>query len=111
MDNVDDKENLLEQGSEQNMKDKKLQLDNLSKIIKDGAISFLFEEYIYLTIFIILFGAVVFFVGEVQNLPSGKQSFYTTIAFVVGAYTSILCGYIGMMVATGTNAKTAYFAQ
>ena len=47
MDNVDDKENLLEQGSEQNMKDKKLQLDNLSKIIKDGAISFLFEEYIY----------------------------------------------------------------
>ena len=69
--------------------------------------SFLFEEYIYLTVFIILFGAVVYFFGEIKN----DGSFYTTGAFVVGAYTSIICGYIGMMIATSANAKTAYFAQ
>jgi H+-translocating diphosphatase len=29
----------------------------------------------------------------------------TTMAFLVGAATSMLCGYIGMMVATDANAK------
>jgi Na+/H+-translocating membrane pyrophosphatase len=99
-----------EQDTEENKKIKQEELEKLSTVIKDGAISFLFEEYIYLTIFIILFGAVVFFFGEVQ-FKDGRTSFYTTVAFIIGAYTSILCGYIGMMVATGTNAKTAYFAQ
>ena len=82
-------------------------MEKLSQEIKDGAISFLFEEYTYLTVFIILFGAIVYFFGEIKE----DGSFYTTASFVIGAYTSIICGYIGMMVATGANAKTAYFAQ
>lgn len=86
---------------------KKKRLEELSAIIKKGATSFLFEEYIYLTVFVILFGAVVYFFGEIKN----DGSFYTTASFVVGAYTSIICGYIGMMIATSANAKTAYFAQ
>ena len=85
---------------------KKKQLEDLSKTIKEGAISFLMEEYIYLTVFIILFGAVVRFYGEAT-----KGTWYTTIAFIIGAYTSIICGYIGMMIATSSNSKTAYFAQ
>ena len=89
------------------MEKKKIELEELSTIIKEGAISFLFEEYIYLTVFVIIFGAVVYFFGEIKT----NGSFYTTAAFIIGAYTSIICGYIGMMVATGTNAKTAYFAQ
>merc|ERR1719414_1591164 len=32
----------------------------------------------------------------------------TTIAFVVGAVTSILCGYLGMRIAVATNVKTAH---
>lgn len=79
----------------------------MSRIIKEGAKSFLFEEYIYLTVFVILFGAVVYFFGEIKK----DGSFYTTMSFIIGAYTSILCGYIGMMIATSANAKTAYFAQ
>ena len=82
-------------------------MEKLSQEIKDGAISFLFEEYTYLTVFIILFGAIVYFFGEIKE----DGSFYTTASFVIGAYTSIICGYIGMMVATSSNAKTAYFAQ
>ena len=34
-------------------------------------------------------------------------SFYTTIAFVLGATTSILSGYIGMQIAVRTNVRTA----
>ena len=33
---------------------------------------------------------------------------YTTIAFIIGALTSMLCGYIGMRIATQCNIKTTY---
>ena len=36
---------------------------------------------------------------------------YTTIAFLVGAGTSMLCGYIGMMIATICNYKTTYLCN
>ena len=36
---------------------------------------------------------------------------YTTIAFLVGAGTSMLCGYIGMMIATTCNVKTTYLCN
>lgn len=32
--------------------------------------------------------------------------FYTTIAFIVGGFTSILSGYIGMRIAVYTNVRT-----
>jgi Na+/H+-translocating membrane pyrophosphatase len=86
--------------------DKKTQLEELSQTIKNGAKTFLYQEYIYLTVFILLFGAVIFFFAEHK-----KGTFYTTGAFIIGAYTSIICGYIGMMIATSANSKTAYFAQ
>jgi len=36
---------------------------------------------------------------------------YTTIAFLVGALTSMVCGYIGMRIATITNVKTTYLCN
>lgn len=36
---------------------------------------------------------------------------YTTFAFLVGAATSMLCGYIGMMIATTCNVKTTYLCN
>ncbi len=108
VDPENERQYLLEKGSDQDdSEEKKQKLEELSLIIKNGAISFLFEEYIYLTIFIVIFGGIVYFFGEIKE----DGSFYTTAAFVIGAYTSIICGYIGMMVATSANAKTAYFAQ
>lgn len=92
--------------SDSHFEEKKGQLEELSLIIKDGAKTFLFQEYKYLTGFIILFGALIFFFAEHR-----KGTFYTTGTFIVGAYTSIICGYIGMMIATSANSKTAYFAQ
>ena len=34
--------------------------------------------------------------------------FYTTIAFLIGGFTSIIAGYIGMRIATFTNVRTTY---
>ena len=43
------------------------------------------------------------------NSPNGFP--YTMLAFLVGAGTSMLCGYIGMMIATICNYKTTYLCN
>merc|ERR1719456_661886 len=60
--------------------------------------SFLFAEYTYMAVYIVLFGLVLFFF---TGIPS-------TIAFVVGSITSILCGWIGMRIAVYTNVRTTH---
>ena len=84
------------------------QVDKLEKIserITAGSNVFLWSEYFYLTIFIAIFSVLIHFTAE--NQPG---QYYTTIAFITGAYTSIICGYIGMMIATSANYRTAYKA-
>lgn len=61
-----------------------------------------------MTIFIVFFGIIVFFL--VDYLGTGHLIFYSTIAFVVGSFTSILCGYIGMSIAVTANYRTTYKA-
>merc|ERR1719188_430185 len=66
--------------------------------IQEGAMSFLFAEYLYMAVYIVLFSVVlIVFTG----VP-------TTVAFVVGAVTSILCGWIGMRIAVYTNVRTTH---
>jgi len=33
-------------------------------------------------------------------------TFYTTVAFIIGGFTSIISGYIGMRIAVYTNVRT-----
>lgn len=58
------------------------------------------QEYLFTFIFVCIFAAVIFFTVDVGG-------FYTTTAFVLGATTSILSGYIGMTIAVRTNVRTA----
>lgn len=74
---------------------------NLHGKISDGANNFLFKEYAYLFVFMILFGLVVFFLAE-----SNIGEVWTVIAFELGAFTSIICGYIGMRTAVAANVRT-----
>jgi Na+/H+-translocating membrane pyrophosphatase len=86
----------------------KNQLNDLlkkSKKISDGSDVFLKTEYIYLLIFIAIFAVIIFFLGE-HKLWTG----YVTCAFLVGAFTSMLCGFIGMKIATAANYRTTYSA-
>ena len=40
-----------------------------------------------------------------------EQGVMTAIAFAVGAFVSIICGAIGMLIATETNYRTTYCAK
>jgi len=66
-----------------------------------------------LTIFVAFF-AVVLVVAVDQpwrdtNTYNGFP--YTTFCFLVGAFTSMIAGYIGMMIATTTNVKVTYLCN
>ena len=75
--------------------------------------SFLFHfnraEYSICFIFVVFFAIVIFFlISWGQN---STQGFLTTLAFVLGALTSIASGYIGMKVAVYSNVRTTINAQ
>ncbi|CAD8083617.1 unnamed protein product [Paramecium sonneborni] len=74
--------------------------------IESGAAAFLAAEYRYIGVVIILLALLIFFIVE----PVLGQA-WTTVAFLVGALTSIISGFIGMRVATFSNYRCAYCAQ
>ncbi len=53
------------------------------------------------------FAVIMFFIIGFFTL----QGFATAIAFMVGAIISIICGIIGMVIATRTNYKVTYCAK
>ena len=85
---------------EQNESVKKL--NATAEYIQNGANTFLLSEYIYLSIFLLLFAVILVAIDD--------WKFYTAIAFLLGSATSIVSGYIGMYVATRTNLRVTYLA-
>merc|ERR1719409_1940999 len=79
-----------------------LQMEKIAKIIQDGARQFLFAEYGYMAVYIVLFSLVL------MCFMPNQVGLATTIAFVVGALTSIVAGWIGMSIAVFTNVRTAH---
>ena len=75
--------------------------------ISKGANEFLFQEYRFLTVFLIVFAAII--LGMVDCTDGFKA--YTTIAFLIGSITSIISGYIGMKIATFSNFRTTFKAK
>jgi len=78
-------------------------LNEISSAIAEGAMAFLGREYRVLSIFMILFAVVI--VATVHN------GMYTAAAFIIGATTSVLAGFIGMKIATKGNVRTAAAAR
>lgn len=95
-------------------------MDRIKEIgekITDGAISFLKVEYLVLSLFCILFAIILAVTVDMQEMKSetvgsttreGTNAPYTSIAFLIGAGTSIIAGYIGMRIAVYTNTRTTY---
>ena len=73
-------------------------MQELEEMIHDGAMAFLKKEYSILIIFI----AVVFIV---LGLLLGEWR--TSVAFITGAFCSMLAGFSGMSAATKGNSRTA----
>ncbi len=76
-------------------------MKEISSSIHKGAMAFLTREYKTIAFF-------VFFVALVLFIFIAKK---TALAFIVGAFCSILAGWIGMQIATKSNARTAQAAS
>lgn len=65
------------------------------QLIREGATSFLYAEYRYLSIYIVVFALII--AGTITyGTNSHSLGIFAAISFFVGAVTSIICGYIGM---------------
>ncbi|MFH1956929.1 MAG: sodium-translocating pyrophosphatase [bacterium] len=79
----------------------KAKMIEISELIHDGAMSFLMREYKQIGIFILVVAVIIYFFVD-KLMP---------VAFVCGALFSILAGFIGMNIATRSNARTAQAAS
>lgn len=81
-------------------------VSRLQELIHNGAQSFLFAEYFYLAIFcVIIFAALC---GVLYTETTQTHGVLTGICFIVGALLSGTAGYIGMVIATEANSRTAF---
>jgi len=71
----------------------------ISAAIKEGAMAFLRREYQILAIFVVLLAIAL---GFIPNL-----GWWVTLAFVFGAVSSAIAGFIGMNIAIRANSRTA----
>lgn len=85
-------------------------MQEIASAIQEGAMAFLRREYRSLALFVILMVVIIFFAGTMSSDP-GSMHPSTAIAFLLGALTSGLAGFIGMRAATQANVRTANAAR
>lgn len=96
-------------GSASTARKELLLLRETYEAISTGAEAFLRAEYSVCAGFVVVFAVVIFLlISWSQNVTLG---FLTTLAFLLGAVTSIASGYIGMRVAVYSNVRTTLNAQ
>jgi inorganic pyrophosphatase len=99
-------DSLLDEMTSDQRADYQSEMVRISSIIEDGAKTFLFAEYAWMAGYIIFFsGVIIGFYACIKDLYVGWG---TVVAFVVGALTSVVSGYIGMAAAVMSNARTTY---
>merc|ERR1712159_160148 len=99
---------------------------DIQDAITDGAVGFLATEYKYIFFFMTIFSAVIFvllgsqdgfktkYTTDVDGRPQAPGLFiaiFSTLSFILGATTSSISGYLGMMIATYANGRTALEAR
>eukprot|EP00343_Euplotes_focardii_P007100 CAMPEP_0205821852 /NCGR_PEP_ID=MMETSP0206-20130828/9729_1 /ASSEMBLY_ACC=CAM_ASM_000279 /TAXON_ID=36767 /ORGANISM="Euplotes focardii, Strain TN1" /LENGTH=763 /DNA_ID=CAMNT_0053117647 /DNA_START=19 /DNA_END=2310 /DNA_ORIENTATION=+ len=100
--NEDESEDRIDPRRRETVDQKKYELMlKLHSKIADGANSFLFQEYAYMLVFMIIFGAIIAVCAETK-----LGEVWTLIAFLLGAVISILSGFLGMRIAVAANVRT-----
>ena len=79
--------------------------------IANAAMAFLKQEYKFLTIFMVVFAAIIAILIDDSHTTDIREGIYTALAFLFGGAISIASGYIGMKVATQGNARTTVSAK
>ena len=105
--NINNKKNDLEEQLKMKNVD---ELERIGLLIDEGANAFLFAEYKIMAIFIVVFGAIIFVLIDWISQEDNTIKIYTTLSFVIGSVTSIICGYIGMKIAVMANYRTTFMA-
>eukprot|EP00916_Digyalum_oweni_P023548 GHVL01039076.1.p1 GENE.GHVL01039076.1~~GHVL01039076.1.p1 ORF type:complete len:758 (+),score=112.82 GHVL01039076.1:185-2275(+) len=93
---------LRENGMGDSISEQLTKLKTIAKHVADGASTFLFQEYMYMAVYVVVFSFIIFFAVD--------NGGWTAMAFITGSLTSIVCGYIGMKIATYANVRTAHEA-
>ncbi|MEY2761144.1 MAG: hypothetical protein RLZZ96_1044 [Bacteroidota bacterium] len=88
-------------------------MQELAGYIADGAIAFLKAEWKILTYFAIPTAILLAWLGSQEGTPENPihSSPLIAVAFLIGAVFSASAGYIGMIVATKANVRTAEAAR
>ena len=83
-------------------------VDDVSTFIRNGAMTFLKREYRIILIFVVAVAAVLAVLGLIPALKGAEGvGWQSSICFVVGALFSALTGFVGMLIATKSNGRTA----
>ncbi len=82
-------------------------MKEISTYIAEGAMAFLRAEWKILSYFVVIVALLLAFMS--QSNPNSHWSI--SLAFIFGAFSSALAGYIGMKVATKANVRTAQAAR
>ncbi len=78
------------------------QMQDISKMVQEGARAFLKREYIWVFSFVIVIAVIFSFT---------PLTWKTALTFVIGAVVSAAAGYIGMSIATLANCRTTHAAE
>ena len=85
-------------------------MKKIADAISKGAMTFLKVEYKYITIFMVFFAILLFFLLDDPHTAI-NDGLYTAIAFVIGGIISLVAGYNGMKIATMSNYRTTFVAK
>lgn len=86
----------------------------VKELTKKGAMSFLFEEYKFLAVFVVALMAFIVGVLEGTSAPSNANSkggWQTMFCFLFGSLLSGAAGFTGMFIATEANVRTMEAAK
>jgi len=109
MQNVDSTSGLLNHQQVRGNDNQERSLENVATIvdaIAEGANAFLMMEYIYLAVFVAGFSVIVL-IAVGATTKHWDDAALTMVAFILGAGTSILSGFIGMRIAVFANGRVA----
>jgi len=88
-----------------------LRLIEIYTAIYEGAESFLRAEYFVCFWFVALFSVVILILVSWGTGWDMARGIFTTVSFLLGAFTSMASGYLGMKVAVFSNVRTTVSAQ
>lgn len=82
-------------------------MKEISNYIAEGAMAFLRAEWKILAYFVVIVALLLGFMSTTNE----NSHWSIAIAFILGAFSSALAGYIGMKIATKANVRTANAAR